>query len=90
MSGKKMDTLDKNRFAAQDKLREEHSSSSIKCSAHRGPGKKFNHPDIKRGASLAKQSHPPKKDLYAARHPDTLLDELAEIRKIAAKLKRKK
>jgi hypothetical protein len=90
MSGKKIDLLDKNRFISQDKLQEERSPSSIKCAAHRGPSKKFNHPDIKRGASLAKQSRPLKKDLQAARHPDTLLEELAEIHKTAAKLGHKK
>ncbi|MBS0647917.1 MAG: hypothetical protein JSS10_01675 [Verrucomicrobia bacterium] len=90
MSGKRIDLIDKNRFAAQEKLREDKSPSAIRSAAHRGPGKKSHHPDIKRGASLAKQSHPQKKDFYASRLPSTLLEELTEIRKTASALKRKK
>jgi hypothetical protein len=90
MSGKKIDLVDKNRFAAQEKLREDKSPSAIRSAAHRGPGKKLHHPDVKRGASLARQSHPKRKDFYTARLPSTLLEELTEIRKTASALKKKK
>lgn len=90
MSNRRLDTIDKNRFAAQDRLREDRSSSALRSAAHRAPGKKFNHPDVKRGASLGKQTRPLNKDPYVARKPDTLLDDLSEIREKGRSLKQNK
>ncbi len=90
MGHHKIDSLDKNRFASQDKLREDHSPAGNRCAAHRGPGKKFNHPDLARGTSLGKQARSEKKDPPLARRSDTLLQEIAEIRKKASELKKEK
>jgi hypothetical protein len=89
MGRQRIDLLDKKRFASQDNLQEERYPAGKQCAAHRGPGKKFHHPDVKRGASLGKQAHPEKDDYYEAHHPHDLLEELAGIRKKASELKKK-
>lgn len=90
MGRHRIDSLDKNRFASQDHLREEKNPAIKQCAAHRGPGKKIHHPDMKKNIDLGKQAHPITEDLYKARLPQNQLEELEGIHQKAAELKKKK
>lgn len=52
MGRHRIDSLDKNRFASQDNLCEEKYPAVKRCAAHRGPGKKLHHPDIKKNVDV--------------------------------------
>ena len=90
MNKKKLNPLDKSRRAAHSNLKEVKIQPALKASAHRGPNKRFNHPNIARGALLAKQSRPLRKDFSFPRTSEEVLDELAQIRQLKNELKKKK
>ncbi len=86
---KKKNPLDKHRSVAQSHLKEVLLQPAKSASAHRGPNKRFNHPNVKRGSFLAKQSRPQRQDFSIPRTDNELLQEIAGIRKVQSDLKRK-
>jgi len=90
MGRHKIDSLDKNRFASQDNLGEVKYPASKRCAAHRGPGKKIHHPDMKRNVDIGKQAHSTDENLYEARLPQNQLEELEGIHQKAAELRKGK
>lgn len=90
MARKKINPLDKNRLAAQSNLKETIVPTAKPALAHRNSNKRFNHPNITRGANIAKQSRPLRKDYSSPRKADEVLQELAAIRKVGTELKKMK